>query len=222
MNHTQDIVSSPKNSSRNTVSPSFAEELMNSVSHGIGTILSAAALVLLLLRSDDFSSALGSVLFGVSLIFLYLMSTLYHALPSGKVRDIFQQLDHAAIFILIAGSYSVFCLSIFSGRIGPWMFWSVWSLAAIGILGQILWGNAAHKISLVLYLLMGWLAISQYSIIAETLPSIPFGLLLAGGITYTVGFFFYAMQKFPWMHVIWHFFVLGGSICHVLCALQVL
>lgn len=211
-----------QNSSLNARQISFAEELTNAVSHGVGAALSLAALVLLLIQSNDVSSRVGSLLFGVSLIFLYLMSALYHALPLGKTRGVFQQLDHAAIFILIAGSYSVFCLSVFNGPIGPWMLWSVWGMATLGVAAQLVWGSASHKIALALYLLMGWLAISQYSVIAATLASVPFRLLLGGGIFYTVGFVFYALQRFPWMHVVWHFFVLGGSACHVLCALWIL
>ncbi len=212
----------PQTSNPNVRKATFAEELTNAVSHGVGAVLSTTALVFLLLQSNDLSSRVGSLLFGISLVFLYLMSSLYHALPSGKTRRLFQRLDHVAIFILIAGSYSVFCLSAFKGLIGSWMLWSVWGMAILGISGEMFRIGASRKISLVLYLLMGWLVISQYAVISETLSSIPFWLLLGGGISYTVGFVFYALQKFPWMHVIWHFFVLGGSACHVFCALWIL
>lgn len=212
-----------------TIPYSRGEESANAISHGFGVLFSSVSLILLLINAvsgpdTNFPSRTaafgGFLLFGLSLIFLYLMSTLFHALPGGKVRGIFQKLDHIAIFLLIAGSYSAFCLSVFYATIGPWMCAAVWTLALLGIGCQILFGNSAHKISLVLYLLMGWLVLAQYQTVVSTLCPHDFALLLAGGILYTVGFIFYALQRFPWMHLIWHIFVLAGSICHVLCALS--
>lgn len=205
-----------------------AEELVNSVSHGVGVLFSMVSLVLLLLNIPAESAAyfsspsaawFGFLLFGMSLLFLYIMSTVYHALPDGRVRTIFQQLDRAAIFVLIAGSYSAFCLSAFYPTFGPWMCCAVWGMAAAGIGAQILWGRKAHRFSLLLYLVMGWFVVSKFSIVAAALPLLNFRFLLAGGILYTVGVIFYVLQRFPWMHPIWHLFVLGGSVCHVLALL---
>ena len=206
----------------------WAEEMANSISHGIGVLFSCASLVLLLLNIPDKSAVyftspsaawVGSLLFGASLIFLYLMSTIFHALPDGRTRTIFQQLDRAAIFVMIAGSYSAFCLSAVYATFGLWMCCAVWSMAAAGIGAEILWGWKAHRFSLILYLIMGWFVVSKFSVVADALPPVNFGFLLAGGIFYTVGVLFYALQKFPWMHPIWHLFVLGGSVCHVLALL---
>lgn len=206
----------------------FCEEVANAVSHGIGVLLSIAALVLLTVAAVDaphtarLPAVIGGVLFGTSLMFLYTMSTLYHAFPKGRVKQALQQYDHAAIFILIAGSYSAFCLSVLYDSIGVGLFWTVWALAAAGISTQILLPKIAHPISLVLYLVMGWLIIVQYNTLTECFSPAAFWLLLSGGIAYTVGFIFYALQRFPWMHPVWHLFVLGGSICHVLSVLFLL
>lgn len=211
-----------------SIHPTFAEEAANAISHGIGVLLSVAALVLLTISASGASAALrlptilGFLIFGFSLIFLYLMSTLYHAVPEGRCKAILQQLDHAAIFVLIAGSYSAFCLSVLYSTVGVELFLTIWGLAALGISSQIfLSKRLAHRLSLVLYLLMGWLVIFLYPIVAKALPAPAFWLLLSGGISYTAGFVFYALQRIPWMHPIWHLFVLGGSVCHVLSVLWI-
>lgn len=198
---------------------SLAEEITNAVSHGVGLLMSIAASVLLLLHSDSGHVLLGCSLFSLSLVFLYTMSTLYHAFPSGKTRAVFQYLDHVAIFILIAGSYSAYCMVAFYETFGIWMSCTVWAIALLGILVQLFGGSWAHHVSQVLYLVMGWLVISQFSTVYAVLSPASFWLLLAGGLAYTVGFVFYALQRFPWMHAVWHFFVLGGSVCHVLSVL---
>jgi len=219
----------PASGSRVVLSRTFlAEELANSITHGVGILFSCAALVLLLLNVPEKSGTyfvspsaawIGFLIFGVSLLFLYIMSTVYHALPDGRVRTIFQQLDHTAIFVLIAGSYSAFCLSAFYSTFGLWMCIAVWGMALVGISAEILWGRRAHRFSLLLYLIMGWFVVSKFSIVAAALPALNFRFLLAGGILYTVGVIFYVLQKLPWMHPIWHLFVLGGCVCHVLALL---
>ncbi|MDO4857670.1 MAG: hemolysin III family protein [Thermoguttaceae bacterium] len=201
--------------------PSVAEEITNAVSHGIGALLSVGILPILVLCAEGTAATCGAILFGLSLIFLYLMSTLYHSFPNGAAKKVLQQMDHAAIFVLIAGSYSVFCLSRFYETIGPQLCIEVWSLAAIGILAQIIWGRKAHIFAQVLYLLMGWLVISHFHEVVATFTPAQFWFLLAGGLFYTVGFVFYAHQRIPWMHPTWHFFVLGGSVCHVICAMLI-
>ena len=201
--------------------PSVAEEITNAVSHGIGALLSLGVLPILVLFAKGTAATFGAFLFGISLIFLYLMSTLYHSFPDGAAKRVLQQMDHAAIFVLIAGSYSVFCLSQFYETIGPRLCIEVWSLAAVGILAQIIWGRKAHTFAQVLYLLMGWLVISHFHEVVATFTPAEFWLLLSGGLAYTVGFVFYALQKFPWMHPTWHFFVLGGSVCHVICVMLI-
>lgn len=209
------------NCSKPVPAPSVAEEITNAVSHGIGAILSVGILPFLILCAKGPAATFGAILFGLSLIFLYLMSTLYHSFPNGAAKKVFQQMDHAAIFVLISGSYSVFCLSQFYETIGPRLCIEVWTLAAIGILAQLIWGNKAHTFAQVLYLLMGWLVISHFREVTEAFTPAQFWLLLAGGLFYTVGFVFYALQRIPWMHPTWHFFVLGGSVCHVVCAMLI-
>lgn len=204
------------------------EEVANTISHGIGIPLSLVALYYLLAEVSKADPALlpsptaakvGCVIFGLSLTFMYLMSTLYHIFQPGPKKYFFKQLDHMAIFVLIAGSYSVFCLSIFYSQIGIQMFWLLWALAAVGIGMELIWGRGIHKYSLILYLLMGWVSMSQYDKILTTFDTQSLTLLMAGGVSYTIGFIFYMMKKMPWSHLIWHIFVLGGSVCHVFCAL---
>lgn len=210
-----------------STSVSVREEIANAVSHGIGALFSLVALILLIISAVNATAfsrgpvILGFTLFGLSLLFLYLMSTLYHSFPNSRIRATLQELDHAAIFVLIAGSYSAFCLSVLYESIGVWMFWTIWTLATVGIVSRFLFGRKSRKFALILYLIMGWLIISQYSVVKEVLTPTEFYLILAGGVTYTVGFVFYILQKFPWMHPIWHLFVLGGSTCHVLAALLI-
>ena len=202
----------------------FGEELVNSITHGIGTGLSVAALVLLVLRAvyhapEEGRTAciVGFSLFGASLVILYLMSTLYHSLSFTRAEKVFQILDHSAIYILIAGSYSAFCFSVLYGPLGWTLFGTVWFLAAVGVTLDSVWHCRLQAVSLTLYLLMGWMIIFALRPILAVMPMLALKLLVAGGLCYTLGVIFFLLRN-RWMHGIWHLFVMGGSVCHFFAA----
>ena len=195
------------------------EELVHSVTHGFGALLSVAALIALIMRalshvpSDRIASSVtGFALYGSSLIVLYASSAFYHAATKPDVKRILAIFDHSAIFILIAGSYTGWCLSILYGPLGWTLFGVVWFLAAVGIVIYVIWNDRAGKVTLSLYLIMGWLIVFAVRPISEKLSFFSLSLLAAGGIAYTVGCVFYVRRRIPWMHSIWHLFVLAGSV----------
>lgn len=198
---------------------SFAEEVANSVSHGIGAALSIAGLTLLVALSltlDDGWRLASSIVYGSSLILLFVASTLYHGVSSPKAKGWLQVLDHCAIYLLIAGTYTPFLLINLRGAWGWSLFAVIWSLALFGIFFKVFFRDRFPRASLFTYILMGWLVIVA---IFEMIAKVPTGalvLLFAGGIVYTLGTVFYAIEKIPYNHAIWHLFVLGGSICHFL------
>ena len=198
----------------------FGEEVFNSVSHGVGALLSiigASVIVTLAACFGNVITVLSSIIYGLSLVILYTMSTLYHAFPFEKARKVFRIFDHASIFILIAGSYTPFCLVALSGNTkGIWVAAVVWLCAVGGIVMNSISLEKTEKPSLVLYVIMGWAVIFVIRNIVAVLPTAGFWLLLAGGLSYTGGIVFYKM-KFRYMHSIWHLFVLAGSILHYLC-----
>ncbi len=197
--------------------PSLGEEIANSITHGIGAALSVAALVLLVvfaaLRGDAWR-VVGFSIFGTTLFILYLTSTLYHSFTSPKVKDFFRVLDHCMIFILIAGSYTPVTLTVLRGPWGWTLFGLIWGLAIIGIVLKIAFFDRFNVLSVVLYILMGWLVVIA---LKPLLSAAPTGLLVwmgIGGLSYTLGVIFYAWERLPFNHAIWHLFVLGGSISH--------
>ena len=194
---------------------SIGEEIANSVTHGVGAGLAIEALVLLTVRaaSRPDVSVTSYVIFGVSLIVLYLASTLYHALPAGA-KNVFGIFDHASIFILIAGTYTPYCLSILKGALGWTIFGIIWGLDVLGIVLYAVFGRKARAVTTAMYIIMGWLIIFATGKIKSMMPPLSFTLLLCGGIAYTIGCIFYAIKKIKWMHSIWHLFVLGGSVLH--------
>jgi hemolysin III len=200
----------------------FGEELFHSVTHGIGTGLSIAGLVLLVVLAvlnGDIYQIVSFSIFGASLVILYLSSTLYHGLQQPRAKQIFKIFDHSAIYLLIAGTYTPFLLIALRGMAGWTLLIIVWGIALIGITLKIFFIERFQILSVVSYLLMGWLCVFVFN---EMLVSIPIGGLIwlaAGGVLYTVGVLFYSLQKIPYMHAIWHFFVLGGSICHYFAVL---
>lgn len=198
----------------------IGEEIGNAISHGVGAALAIAALVLLIIRAALYapseyraSYVVGFTLFGSSLVILYLFSTLYHALPL-KAKNVFGRFDHISIYVLIAGTYTGFCLGpLHSGR-AIWLLLAVWSIAIFGIVFYAIFGSRVKILSVITYILMGWLIIYMIRPVYEVLPRISFRFLLAGGLCYTAGCVFYAMKKLKWMHFIWHMFVLAGSVMH--------
>ncbi len=195
---------------------SLGEELISSISHGIGVLLSIAALVLCIVFSSIHHNALGvisSCIYGTSLIILYLMSCLYHAFKPNKAKKVFRVFDHCSVFLLIAGSYTPYLLLVIGGMKGLIMLGIIWLAAIIGIIGNSINLEKFSKIAFPLYLLMGWMIlISKDSLIAN-LAAPGLILLLTGGIIYTIGAVIYLIgSKVKYMHSLWHFFVLGGSI----------
>jgi len=197
--------------------PSLGEEIANSITHGIGAALSIAALVLLVvfaaLRGDAWR-VVGFSIFGSSLFILYLTSTLYHSFTNRRVKRIFRVLDHSMVFILIAGSYTPITLTVLRGPWGWTLFGLIWGLAIFGIVMKIAFFDRFNALSVVLYILMGWLVVIA---LKPLLSAAPLGLMIwmgIGGLSYTLGVIFYAWERLPFNHAVWHLFVLGGSISH--------
>ena len=198
------------------------EELVNSLTHGTGALLSAAGLGVLVVLACLNGTALHIVscsIYGATLVLLYTASTLYHSVRSPRLKQAFRVVDRSCIYLLIAGTYTPFTLVTLRGGWGWTMFSLVWVLAAAGIVFQLLFVNRFKILSAVAYLLMGWLAVFAIKPLVEALPAGGFAWLLAGGIVYTLGALVYLFRKLPYNHAIWHFFVLGGSACHYVCIL---
>ena len=200
----------------------LGEEIFHSITHGIGSGLSIAGLTLLVVLAalyGDVYQIVGFSVFGVSLVVLYLSSTLYHGLQHPKTKRIFKVFDHSSIYLLIAGSYTPFLLVALRGTTGWILLVVVWVIALLGITLKILFIDRFQILSVISYLLMGWLCVFVFREMLISIPIAGIFWLAAGGVLYTVGVIFYAMQKIPYMHAIWHFFVLGGSICHYFAVL---
>ncbi|AKL94878.1 channel protein, hemolysin III family [Clostridium aceticum] len=195
------------------------EEIFNSISHGIGALLSIAALVVLVafgsIRGDVWRIVSFSI-YGFTLFFLYMSSTLYHSIFHEKSKRVLRILDHVSIYLLIAGSYTPIALVSMRGAWGWSIFGVIWSLAIIGIILKVLSINKIKYLSTIIYVIMGWLIIIAVKPMLSMAPPGLFLWLLAGGLIYTLGVIFYACKRIPFNHGIWHLFVLGGSIVHYL------
>ena len=195
----------------------YRDERINSITHLIGASLSLAGLVVLVVyaaRLGDPWKIVSFSIYGATLVALYLFSTLYHS-TQGKARTIFQTLDHAAIYLLIAGTYTPFTLVTLRGVWGWWLFGIIWGLALVGMLQDLLAARRRSILSVFLYLLMGWLVVTAIRPLAHALPMAGMAWLVAGGLSYTIGVVFYALdKKITYGHEIFHFFVLAGSVCH--------
>ncbi len=203
---------------RSELCDSHREEVASLVTHAAGVVLSVVALAtMLVISAGEPLKVVSAVVFGTSLILLYLSSTLYHFFTSARWKSLFQSLDHACIYLLIAGSYTPITLITLRGPTGWWLFGTVWALAVLGVLIKMLRkGKKSHWISTGLYLAMGWLILFAMGPLVRGLPMAGVWWLVAGGFTYSFGIIFYAWNRLPFNHAIWHLFVLGGSLCHVL------
>ncbi len=207
------------------------EELANAITHGLGAALAVAALVLMVVFASLRGSArhiVGVSIFGATMVLLYVMSTLYHSFRGRRVKLVFRVLDHASIFLLIAGTYTPFCLATLKGAWGWTLFGLIWGLAAVGItLKSILLSMAGHLlsrrlwegISLAIYLLMGWLVVIAIVPLWKAMPGAGLMWLFGGGLFYTLGAIFYAWPRLPFHHALWHLAVVGGTGCHFACVL---
>lgn len=203
---------------------SAGEELANSISHGFGLLGALIALPILLLaawQTGDRSFFFGSIVFAVTVVLLYFGSTLYHAWPQTRAKCVLQVIDHGAIFLLIAGTYTPFVLGPLRGAFGWTIFALIWTLAVFGILLKTVRGANRHtRISLGLYLAMGWLILFALRPLAQHIPATGLVWLLAGGVAYTGGVIFFVKEHVRYCHFIWHLFVLAGTCCHFLAILS--
>ena len=194
----------------------LGEEVANSITHGVGAALSVAGLVVMVviaaLRGTS-ALVVACAVYGASLVLLYLSSTLYHALTNGRVKRVFRILDHASIYVLIAGTYTPFTLVTLRGVWGWALFGIVWTLAVMGIVFKCFFTGRLHVLSTTVYVVMGWIAVVAIRPLLQALPWPGFLWLLAGGVFYTLGVGFFAWRR-KYAHTIWHLFVLAGSVCH--------
>jgi hemolysin III len=193
------------------------EEIANSITHGIGAGLAIAALGILTAFASRFGDAWHVVsvsVYGATLILLYTASTLYHGIPLPKAKAVFRVLDHVAIFLLIAGTYTPFTLVNLRGPWGWTLFGLIWALAAFGIVFELTPLRRFRRTSLILYLSMGWVVVVAIRPLWSAMAPGGLVLLAAGGLCYTLGVIFYVWHRLPYHHAIWHLFVLGGSVCH--------
>jgi len=202
---------------------SLGEEIANAVSHGIGLLAAIVAspfLVIAAARRGGPAVVVGTSVFAAAIVLLYLTSTLYHALPAGRVKRAFRVIDHAAIFLLIAGTYTPFTLGVLRGGWGWTIFGLVWGLAILGISLKAIAGVRFPVLSTCLYIGMGWLALIAFRPIWSHMPVPGILWLAAGGIAYTAGVAFYALDRVRYLHFVWHLFVLAGTACHFVAVLN--
>ena len=195
---------------------SLGEEISNAISHGVGAGLAIAGTVLIIIRACLLGSAIDIVsasLYGGTLILLYLFSCIYHSLGNNAGKRVFQVFDHCSIFLLILGTYIPVCLSLFKNALGWVIFGIITALAILGIVFNAVDLKKWHKISVSLYILMGWLIVFSIKPLLKLIDLNGLILLVTGGILYTIGVIFYKSKK-KYMHFIWHLFVVAGSICH--------
>ncbi|MFQ5641851.1 MAG: hemolysin III family protein [bacterium] len=195
----------------------LGEVIANSITHGIGAALSIAGLAILVLLAalkGDVWRIVSFSVYGTTLVVLYLASTLYHSFQNPKVKHLFKIIDHAAIYLLIAGTYTPFMLVSLRGAWGWTLFGIIWGLALSGIVFKAFYIHRFTKLSVVFYILMGWLCVLALKKMQVSIPLGGLVWLAVGGVLYTVGIIFYAWQGLKYSHAIWHLFVLGGSICH--------
>lgn len=196
---------------------SVGEEIAHAITHGIGIPLSIAGLVILVAFSALYGNAwhiTSTSIYGATLILCYTASTLYHSIPHPRAKRILQQIDHATIFLLIAGTYTPFALVNMREGWGWWLFGTVWSIAIIGMIFELFTQQRYKKVSLGLYLGLGWLALVAIKPMLETVGAGGLALLVVGGLFYSLGVIFYVWERLAYNHAVWHLFVLAGSVFH--------
>jgi len=202
---------------------SIAEEIINSITHGIGAVFSLAGLIILVVLGvlyGDTWQVISFSIYGSTLFLLYLASTLYHSFQNPRLKKVFQKLDHSAIFLLIAGTYTPFLLISLRGTWGWTLLALVWGIAILGIGFKTLYLERFVKLSIFGYVLMGWLGLIAGKQILANIPQQALLWLAIGGVIYTSGIVFLAWRRIPFNHAIWHLFVLGGSFCHFIAVYQ--
>lgn len=198
------------------------EEIANAITHGVGTLLAISALVLLIVFSAKYSDTwhvVSYTVYGICLVLLYLFSTLYHSIPNERAKRVLRIFDHASIYMLIAGTYTPFALTILRNNGGWIIFAVVWGASVIGITIKVFFTGKFEIISTIMYVIMGWMIVFYLKTMIKYLPVTGLVLLVVGGVIYTLGSVLFLFDKIPYNHAIWHLFVLGGSTCHFLCIL---
>lgn len=201
---------------------SIGEEIFSSVTHGIGTLIGIAALVLMVVFAAKAGNVYGVVsgsIYGATMIVLFTMSTLYHAIQAPGAKKVFRIIDHCSIYLLIAGTYTPIALCSFREHGGWVLFGVVWGISILGIVLNSINLEKFKLVSLISYIVLGWAVVSMWGTVKASLDPNGIRLLIAGGIVYMAGVVFYCLKKVAYMHSIWHLFVLGGSILHFLCIL---
>jgi hemolysin III len=203
--------------------PTWGEELANSISHGValgGAIAVTPILILVAVRHGSIIGIVAAGVFGASMILMYLMSTLYHSLPESRAKYIFNLLDHCAIYVLIAGTYTPFTLLVLKGGWGWTMFGVIWGLAIAGIVFKLIARLKFPVLSTIIYVLMGWVVVVAIKPLWEQLPLGGLVWLGAGGLSYMTGVIFFATEKLPYNHLIWHILVLAGTAFHFVAVIK--
>ncbi len=193
------------------------EELANAITHGIGVILSTAMLVLLIVYASLQGTSWHIVsvsIYGGTMFLLYVSSTLVHSFPPGKAKDLFEIFDHSAIYLFIAGTYTPMLLIPLRGSLGWTLFAVVWAMAILGIVFKVFFVKRFVVLSTIFYVVMGWLIILAWGPLTEQVPAAGITYLVVGGVLYSIGSIFYVWRSFTYHHMVWHLFVLGGSIFH--------
>jgi hemolysin III len=201
----------------------FGEELANAITHGVGVVAILMVTPILLyvaFQRGGLSAATCAGVFILSALFLYIASTLYHAAPVGPIKTLFQSIDHSAIYLLIAGTYTPFMLGVLRGPWGWSLFGVVWGLAAFGILQELLWSKRRRVPTILLYLAMGWLAVVAIVPLTTHVAFAGLVLIFAGGLAYTLGVIFYSIERVRYFHTIWHLFVLAGTALHFVAVMD--
>lgn len=204
---------------------SLLEKKLNFITHGIGLVLSVIGLFYLVEKSILYPKSfnlISSLVYGISLILMYASSTIYHYYIDSKYSRVLQKIDHISIYLLIAGSYTPGLLLKLKYSLGFEILIIIWLLAFIGIIHKIFFFNYLKKASLIIYLFMGWLIVIDFNAVLESFSSNSIFFMVLGGILYTIGTFFYSLDKLKYNHVIWHLFVLGGSACHYILIMQII
>jgi len=202
---------------------SVGEEIANSASHGTGFVLAVVGTPFLLAEvagRGGVADLVGAGVFVATVMLMYLASTLYHAVPWPGAKVVLRAVDHGAIFLLIAGTYTPFTLGVLRGGWGWTLFGIVWTLALAGVIMKSFGGVRYQKLSMAIYLGMGWLIVIAIVPLAERLPPAGLAWLVAGGLAYTGGVVFYALDRYRYCHFIWHLFVLGGTACHFVAVMH--
>jgi len=202
---------------------SLGEEIANSASHGLGFLATVAAFPVLVMAAQqrgDTAGIVGASVFATTMVLLYLASTLFHALPRCRAKRVFQILDHSAIYLLIAGTYTPFTLGVLRGSWGWTLFGIVWGLAVVGTVLKALGGVRYTTLSTWMYLAMGWVVLIAAETVWTLVPGWGLFWLVAGGVAYTAGAVFFMAERIRYFHFVWHLFVVAGTACHFIAVLR--